>query len=131
MSDPAELQSAKDAEFGGATRSAALDEQSAIPLVPREGLWEGQIAIVGQTLIDGAVNGSLRGPGELVLGSGARVEGLIECDVVESQGQIVGPVVARRRARLGAGARFEGDLDAPSLEVDDDVIWNGVARVGR
>ncbi len=101
-----------------------------VPLVPRGGLWEGQVAIVGKTLIDGAVNGSLRGPGELVLGTGSRIEGVIDCEILDSRGEITGPVTARSRARLRSGAYFEGDLEAPSVEVEDDAVWNGVARVG-
>ena len=100
-------------------------------LVPRDGLFEGQVAIVGETLIEGTVRGSLQGSGELVLGAEARVEGRIECDVISSRGEIEGPVVARRHAHFADGARFEGDLEAPAVEVDGDVVWNGAARVGR
>lgn len=101
-----------------------------VALIPREGLFEGQVAIHGQTRVEGTVRGSLRGSGELVLGRDARVEGLIECDVVSSQGEIIGPVIARVRAHFADGARLEGDLEAPSVEVEGDVVWNGVARVG-
>jgi cytoskeletal protein CcmA (bactofilin family) len=99
-------------------------------LVPREGFFEGLVAIVGHTRVEGTVRGSLRGPGELVLGPDARVEGAIECDIISSRGVIVGPVAARIRAHFGDGAHFEGDLDAPAVEVDGEVVWNGVARVG-
>jgi len=110
---------------------AAVDQAGPSPtLIPPDGLFEGQIAVVGETRIDGQVRGSLRGPGSLVLGPTAQIEGPIECETVHSQGRIMGPVVARSRAHLGAGAHFEGDLEAPTLEVDDDAIWNGEARVG-
>ena len=115
-----------------ASHGAAIQQTGETPaLVPRDGRFEGQIAVVGQTRIDGQVVGSLRGPGTLVLGSSARVEGPIECEVVDSSGEIIGSVRAQRRARLGPGTRFEGDLEAPVLEVDDDAVWNGVARVGH
>jgi cytoskeletal protein CcmA (bactofilin family) len=118
-------------EEPNASHGAAIQQTSETPaLVPLDGRFEGQIAVVGETRIDGQVRGSLRGPGMLVLGPSARVEGPIECEVLESSGEIVGPVLARGRARLGPGTRFEGDLEAPVLEVDDDAVWNGVARVG-
>jgi cytoskeletal protein CcmA (bactofilin family) len=107
-----------------------LANTAAISLVPREGYFEGLVAIVGQTRIEGTVRGSLRGTGMLVLGPEARVEGAVECDVVSSRGVIIGPVVARIRAHFADGAHFEGNLDAPAVEVDGDVVWNGVARVG-
>lgn len=113
------------------SHGAAIQQTGETPaLVPRDGRFEGQIAVVGETRIDGQVLGSLRGPGMLVLGPSARVEGSIECEVVDSRGEIIGPVTARIRARLGPGTRFEGNLEAPVLEVDDDAVWNGAARVG-
>jgi len=120
-----------EAGDAGSYRPSAVEYGTGTPLVPRDGLWEGQVAVVGRTLIEGAVNGSLRGPGELVLSRGARVEGVIDCEVVDSQGEIIGPVVARTRAHLGPGTRLTGDLEAPVLEVDDDAEWNGAARIGR
>jgi len=101
-----------------------------VPLVPREGFFEGMVAILGRTHVEGTIRGSLRGPGELVLGPEARVEGIVECDLVSSRGLIIGPVVARIGAHFGDGAHLEGDLDAPTVEVEGDVVWNGVARVG-
>ncbi len=111
--------------------SAATHHADGPPLVPEEGLFEGQIAVVGHTRIAGAVIGTLRGPGTLHLEPTAVIEGPIDCDTLESAGRIVGTVQARSRARLGPGTHFEGDLEAPVLEVDDDAIWNGEARIGR
>jgi cytoskeletal protein CcmA (bactofilin family) len=112
--------------------SAGPNELEATPpLVPAHGLFEGQVAVVGETLIAGAVHGSLKGPGTLELLNGSRIEGVIECDVVECRGAVVGLVAAHRRVHLAAGTHFEGDLEAPALEVDDAAVWNGIARVGR
>ena len=103
---------------------------SGIPLIPREGFFEGQVAILGRTRVEGTVRGSLRGPGELVLGPEARVEGFVECDVLSCRGVIVGPVIARVRAHFGDGAHFEGDLESPTVKIDGDAVWIGVAHVG-
>lgn len=100
------------------------------PLVPESGLFEGLVAVEGDTLISGAVIGSLKGAGTLLLDANSTVEGLIECPEVEAAGRITGRVVAARRVRLVAGATLEGDLDAPTIEVDDAAVWNGRARVG-
>jgi len=99
-------------------------------LIPRGGSFEGQVVITGPTRIEGSVRGSLRGPGDLFIGSGARVEGRVECEALTSEGEIVGPVSALRCARFGAGARLDGDLQAPSVSFDESAIWNGRASVG-
>lgn len=110
--------------------STDMRESAPAPLVPENGLFEGQVAVVGQTRIEGTVQGSLRGPGELLIGPQARIEGPIECTKVDSRGEIIGSVIAHTRAHLASGARFEGNMEAQTLEVDDDAIWNGLARVG-
>lgn len=99
------------------------------PLVPRGGAFDGQVAIVGPTRIEGSVRGSIRGNGDLTVGPGARIEGRVECDALDSQGEIVGPVRARTRARFSAGARLDGDLEVPVMVFEDDAILNGRATI--
>ena len=113
-----------------AAESAATAHADGPPLVPSDGLFEGQVAVVGETRIAGAVIGSLRGPGKLRLEPTAAIEGPIDCEILESAGRIVGSVRVSGRARLVAGNHLEGDLDAPVLEVDDDAVWTGKARIG-
>lgn len=100
-------------------------------LVPSGGEFEGQVAVLGETYIEGSVWGSLRGPGDLVLAPEARIEGLIECEAIASQGEVIGPIVVRSRARFSGAARLDGDLEAPVIQVEDDVVWNGRARIGE
>lgn len=110
--------------------SAATNHADGPALVPEDGVFEGQVAIVGETRIAGTVIGRLGGPGALHLSPSASIQGPIDCEVLESAGRIVGTVRARRLARLGSSAHFEGDLEAPALEVDDDAVWVGNARIG-
>lgn len=107
----------------------AVDEPP-VAVVPAGGVFEGRIAIIGETRIAGTVRGSLSGPGRLVIEAGGRVEGPVECDEVRSEGAIIGPIVVRRRFELGPGGLFEGDLESPVVVVADSAIWNGKARVG-
>lgn len=125
-----ETSSAPRVESPSATDGLASAAATGVALVPRGGSFEGQVVLLGETLIEGSVRGSLRGSGELILGPEARIEGAVECDVVSSRGEIVGPVVARSSAHFGDGARLEGDLECPALEVEGDVLWNGTASVG-
>ena len=119
----------KDA-FRGTTPTEDSYLEPAIALVPPGGIWEGQIAVIGETLIEGRVNGSLRGPGKLIVGTQAQIEGVIDCEDLRCAGHITGQVVVRGRAALAAGTRLDGDLETAFLELDDDAVWNGLARIG-
>jgi cytoskeletal protein CcmA (bactofilin family) len=126
MSPPGRPPSRRDA--------AAVDpaaEGSNPPLVPANGYFEGQVAVVGDTRISGSVQGSLRGPGHLTIDSGGHVDGVIDCDSLAASGRISGSVQARRHVQLSTGAHLEGDIDAPSINMTDDAIWNGKARIGQ
>jgi cytoskeletal protein CcmA (bactofilin family) len=124
-----ELPSVDEAE--AVVERPSLDSEREVALVPRGAVFEGQLAVVGTTRVDGTVLGSLQGPGDLILGPEARVEGRIECASVSSRGAVLGAIVVRKHLHLGEGARFEGDLRAPAVEVDGDVVWNGKAEVSR
>lgn len=99
-------------------------------LVPAGGSFEGQVALVGDTRIEGHVKGSVRGRGQVLIGAAARVDGPLECDALDCRGAIRGPIRASERVRLRAGARIDGDVETPALEVSDSVVWNGHAKVG-
>lgn len=119
-----------DSEAQKNLQHVVAGDSANVPLIPADGVFEGQVSVQGETRVDGTIRGTLRGTGRLELGPESRVEGDIECEDVRSEGAIVGPVVAHRRAELGPGARLEGDIDAPVLAVADSAVWNGRARVG-
>ena len=100
------------------------------PLVPEGAVFEGEVVVLGDTRIEGRVEGSLRGAGRVEIGPRAQIFGPLDCDEVDSQGSIQGPIVARVRVRLRSGARLRGDLTAPLVEVCEDALWTGRARVG-
>lgn len=99
-------------------------------LVPEGGVFEGQVALVGETRIDGWIRGRVRGEGRLLLGPRGRIEGVLECDEVDCEGVVQGPIHARHHLRLGPDARLEGDVETPRMEVCLAAAWNGAARVG-
>ena len=117
------------------TKSAAtlprMVAPATAPLVPTGGVFEGEVAVLGDTRIEGRIVGRVRGPGSIALGPDASIEGELECDEVDSEGAIRGPIRAGRRVRLAPGARLDGDVESPFVEVADSAVWNGVAHVGE
>jgi cytoskeletal protein CcmA (bactofilin family) len=99
-------------------------------LVPKGGHFEGEVAVSGETRIEGRVEGGLRGSGRVVVGPDGCIEGAVECEQLDSEGTIRGPIVARERVRLGPGALLQGDVATPLIEVEDSAVWQGIARVG-
>lgn len=124
------LEGQHERPMGFEPESTARNATDELVLVPAGGSFEGQVALIGPTRIDGHVRGSLRGTGDLVVGAGARIEGRVDCDSISSEGEILGPVSVRTKARFGPGARLDGDLQAPSVFLDEDALWNGRATVG-
>lgn len=100
------------------------------PLIPAAGFFEGEVVVQGTTRIEGAVRGALRGRGRLAVGPGARIDGEVECDEVESHGLILGSLEAVGGVWLGPGSRCQGSIRAHTLVLEDTAIWDGEARVG-
>ena len=118
------------ADAGNRLQHVVAEDPSKLPLVPVGGVFEGQVAVQGQTRIEGIVRGTLRGTGRLELGPEARVEGHVECEEVCSEGAILGPIAARDRVELRPGAILDGDLETPCVKISDQACWNGKGRVG-
>ena len=99
-------------------------------LVPAAAVFEGLVVLQGETRIEGAVRGACRGQGRLAVGPGARIEGAVECDEVQTQGFISGALDAVGGVWLGPGSRIDGAIRSNTLTMDETAVWNGRAQVG-
>lgn len=109
-------------------QSAGLTELNA--LLGHGTSYEGQLFFEGRCRIEGALKGSVRGEGLLVIGLGAVVEADIEVDAcLIVGGQVQGQIRARQAIELHLPAEVKGDLHAPNIFIDRGVKFEGNCRI--
>ena len=86
---------------------------------------EGNLSFAGSARIGGSVTGSIYSSGEILISKGARVHADINADVVIISGEVKGNIVATSRVEMLHPAQFEGTISAPSLSVEEGVIFHG------
>ena len=93
--------------------------------------FTGQLDFTGSVRIDGQFQGVITSPGTLILGHEAVVKGEIRVANLNSNGCIVGTVVAERGAHLHEHALFDGRIVTPRLSMDEGAVLNGSIEMPR
>jgi cytoskeletal protein CcmA (bactofilin family) len=86
----------------------------------------GQVVCTGQARVFGRVEGELR-VSDLLLASGAQVEGNVVAQEVTIRGHVKGTIRAVR-VRLEDGATVEGDIFHRSLTIEEGALFEGSCR---
>lgn len=101
-------------------------------LIADGNLIEGHIHFADGLRIDGTVVGNVRSNTEkssiLVISETASVTGEVHADHVIVNGEVKGPVYARRMLELQPKARIEGDIYYTALEMHQGAIVSGLLR---
>lgn len=79
----------------------------------------GELEFLTTFRLEGRVEGTVRSPAELVIGSGGVVEGEIHVARCLVAGTVRGRIAATERVVLHAGARVEADLQSPVVVMED------------
>jgi cytoskeletal protein CcmA (bactofilin family) len=90
---------------------------------------EGTYTFTGTTVLNGKLNGSIRGDGSLIVGVTAVVEADIETRSLVVAGQIIGNVTASDRIELKTTARVLGAVEAPVIAIEAGAILDGGCRM--
>ncbi len=93
--------------------------------------FTGQLEFTGSVRIDGRFQGVITSPGTLILGHEAVVKGEIRVANLNSNGCIIGTVVAERGAHLHEHALFDGRIVTPRLSMDEGAVLNGSIEMPR
>ncbi len=91
--------------------------------------FEGNLTFTGTVRIAGELVGSVFTNDTLVISEEAVVDADIKADVVIIYGNVKGNVSAVSRVEIKKPARFEGKVSAPSLIVEEGVIFHGETRI--
>jgi cytoskeletal protein CcmA (bactofilin family) len=105
-------------------------KRSEICAIIEEGCkFEGNLSFSGVVRIAGVVNGSVFSNDTLIISEGAVINADINANVVIISGSVKGNVKASSRVEIRRPARFEGTVIAPSLVVEEGVIFHGVTKM--
>src|SRR5258705_733423 len=100
------------------------------PILSQGVLIKGSVKFLNELLIDGEVEGTIDSTGTLTLGEHARIRGEIRTKSVKVRGTVEGNIFVTERCELEAGCTVHGDIEAPRLMVDENVAFQGNAKVG-
>lgn len=89
------------------------------PVVEADAVFEGLLAFPRDARVEGTLRGEVRGAGQLEIGTGGRVEGTVEAEVVTVAGVLVGEVSARSALEVLGGGRVEAVVTTRRLRVAD------------
>ena len=99
-------------------------------ILRRDAEFSGIVVLPRAARIDGRVSGTVLASGLVWLGETARVQARIEAEEVVVEGEVEGPVAARKRVELLATARLHGDLVTPRLTLAEGAFLEGCCRAG-
>ncbi len=91
--------------------------------------FEGNLSFNGVVRIAGIVNGSIYSNDTLIISEGAIINADINANVIMISGTVKGNIKATSRVEIKKPARFEGTITAPSLAVEEGVIFHGVTKM--
>ncbi|MBL7665404.1 MAG: polymer-forming cytoskeletal protein [Bacteriovoracaceae bacterium] len=91
--------------------------------------FEGNLSFNGVVRIAGDINGSIFSNDTLIISEGALINADINANVILISGTVKGNIKATSRVEIRKPARFEGTITAPSLIVEEGVIFHGVTKM--
>jgi cytoskeletal protein CcmA (bactofilin family) len=91
--------------------------------------FEGNLSFNGVARIAGIVNGSVFSNDTVIISEGAIINADINANIVLISGVVKGNVKASSRVEILKPARFEGTVTAPSLIVEEGVIFHGTTKM--
>jgi cytoskeletal protein CcmA (bactofilin family) len=118
-----------DRETRPASLPARRQEELPLTVISEGDVMVGRLAISGNGQVLGSFDGTVSCPGELLVGSEARVSADIEAHDLVIAGHIHGNVVVRGRLKITTTGRLEGDAHVGSLIVQEGGVHFGLLHV--
>jgi cytoskeletal protein CcmA (bactofilin family) len=91
--------------------------------------FEGNLSFNGIVRVAGNITGSIFSNDTLIVSEGAVVNADVNANVILISGTVKGNIRATSRVEIRKPARFEGTITAPSLIVEEGVIFHGVTKM--
>ena len=111
----------------GATNQA----EDVIAFVGKGVEFKGTITYNGTVRIDGHLDGEIHTDGTLLVGEEAVLTAKVSAGTVISKGKITGDIAAKEKVRLLSPAILNGSVKAPTLSMEEGVLFNGTIEMAR
>ncbi|MEI6079383.1 MAG: polymer-forming cytoskeletal protein [bacterium] len=92
--------------------------------------FKGKLAFEGLVRLGGNFEGEIFTNDILIVEDSAFVRADIVADVVVINGKVVGDITAKNRIEIFKPAMIKGNLTAPSISMEEGVIFEGTTRMG-
>jgi cytoskeletal protein CcmA (bactofilin family) len=106
-------------------------KETSINFLGKGSAWEGKLKYSGSIMIDGHFKGEVISDGNLIVGQDGLIEGDIHVSFVDISGEIHGNIVSDQRVDIHAPGKVFGNIQAPTVVIDEGVIFEGETRMYR
>ncbi len=89
----------------------------------------GDVETSGVVKVDGAIEGSIRGARQVLLGRSGSIQGDVHAEEAILAGKVVGTVAASERVEVQSSCRIDGDISTRSIVVLEGGVINGNVRM--
>lgn len=110
---------------------AANQAEDVIAFVGKGVEFKGTITYNGTVRIDGHLDGEIHTDGTLLVGEEAVLTAKVSAGTVISKGKITGDIAAKEKVRLLSPAILNGSVKAPTLSMEEGVLFNGTIEMAR
>ena len=120
-----------DQTTGENGQEATPQAEDVIAFVGKGVEFKGTITYNGTVRIDGILDGEIHTEGTLLIGEEAVLTAKVSAGTVISKGKITGDITAKEKVRLLSPAILNGSVKAPTLSMEEGVLFNGSIEMAR
>lgn len=107
-------------------------DNSSISAIVEEGCSiEGRMSFSGTAKISGHFTGEIFSRDELIITESAFVKADIEIGTITIKGSFEGNITAFKKVIMLPPAHFKGTVTAPSLKIDEGVVFEGASYIPK
>ncbi len=91
--------------------------------------FEGKLTFDGTIRIDGNFKGEISSNGNLIVGEKGMIEADMHVAYIVISGEVHGNIIADQKVEIRAPGRVFGDIQAPTVVIDEGVIFEGKTKM--
>ena len=91
---------------------------------------KGDIESKGDFRIDGALTGTIKTNGKVVIGATGSVDGEIICQNADIEGKVRAKVTVSELLTLKSTAKFDGEITTGKLAIEPGAVFSGACNMG-